>query len=343
MTSLADLGEFGLIARLVEGMPAGRGVILGVGDDAAVVETTGAPLLLTVDMLVEGRHFVRAADPVALGYKTLAVNVSDIAAMGGIPAHALLAISLPPETEVAWVDGLRAGLAEAAARYGVALVGGDTTSGDRIVLSLTLTGVPAAGRVLTRGGAQAGDVICVTSTLGDAEGGLRVTLAAMAGAGPAAAEAQTAATFGDAEAALLRAHERPVARVGEGQAAARGGAHAMIDVSDGLLADLGHICEHSGVAAEVDAAAVPISAALRTVAARLGFDPLAAALSGGEDFELLMTVAATDFAALRAAVAAAGSPLTPIGRIVAGSGVRLIGAEAPPAAGWDHFRAAARA
>jgi thiamine-monophosphate kinase len=210
MSALSELGEFGLIARLVQGMSEGPGVALGVGDDAALVETPDSRLLLTVDLLVEGRHFLPTADPVSLGYKALAVNVSDIAAMGGVPRHALLGLSLPANTELAWIDGLRAGLAEAASEYGVTLAGGDTTGGSGVTLSVTLTGTPGGKRVVPRGGAQVGDVICVTNTLGDSYGGLRLTLAARDEGGGVARAAPPPVVklpprlpFGEAEAFLL--------------------------------------------------------------------------------------------------------------------------------------------
>ncbi|MBI5231053.1 MAG: thiamine-phosphate kinase [Coriobacteriales bacterium] len=326
MTDLSALGEFGVIERFAGKLPAGRDVVVGLGDDGAVVRCGERDLILATDLLVEGRHFLREAiDPADLGYKALAVNASDIAAMGGVPDHALVSLALPADLDVDYLDRLSQGFAEACVRFGIGIAGGDTTRGDGIVINVALTGHLEAGTApVTRAGAQSGDLVCVTNDLGDSDGGLRLTLAG---------RADTTSTEGRA---LLRAHTRPLPRLAEGLAAARHGASAMIDLSDGLLADLGHICAASGVGAEIDAESLPMSDALRAVAGELGYDPLESALAGGEDYELLMTVSPECVEGLQDAVEVAGSSLATIGRITSGDSVTVIGAVATRS-GWDHF------
>lgn len=337
---LSELGEAGAIRRFAGGTDRdagrGHGVVVGIGDDAAVVDAPAGLTLLTTDMLVEGRHFLAGSvSPEDLGYKALAVNVSDIAAMGGVPAHALVSLSLPRDTPTAFLDGLRSGFQEAAREHGAVLVGGDTTAGDAVVINVALTGtVPSGRRYVTRGGARVGDVVCVSNTLGSSDGGLRLL---RAGRSAGLGEAGRLQEAGPDEKVLLRAHMRPRARVAEGLAAAAV-ASAMIDISDGLIVDLGHVCEASGVGAEIDAEAVPVAAELMRVAADLGFDPLDCALAGGEDYELLITVDEDRLAKLEGEIRAAGSELAVVGRIVAGSGVTARGA-APARGGWDHFAA----
>lgn len=326
MTRLTDLGEFAVIDRFA-GSAGGPSVIVGIGDDAAVLESPGGCMLLTTDMLVEGRHFLASRiEPHALGYKALAVNVSDIAAMGGAPGYALVSLALPDSVDVEFIDGLREGFQQAAEQYGVTLAGGDTVGSTVIVVNVALTGsIPHGGRWVARAGARAGDLVCVTNSLGRSDGGLRLLLAG------------DHTGLGADGAALLHAHAYPQARVAEGQAASSL-VSAMIDVSDGLLADLGHICTASGVGAEIDADAVPVASELAAVAAALGFNPLESALGGGEDYELLMTVAPESFGELETNIRAAGSDLAIVGRIVEGSEVSVPGV-AVAHLGWDHFHA----
>jgi thiamine-monophosphate kinase len=336
---VGGVGERGLIERVRRrpaarrpDRPPGPGVLLGIGDDAAAVTTDGRTvLLLTTDALVEGVHFRRETAAFRdVGAKALAVNLSDIAAMGGEPRYALLALALPAETPLADVEALYEGLDEMAGRHGVELVGGDTcASPDRIFLSVTVVGT-VAGAPLSRRGARPGDAILVTGSLGAAAAGLAVL------------DRPTLAV-GAAEAGAVRdAHRRPVPRVAEGQRIrASGTATAMIDLSDGLATDLGHIAAESGVAAVVELAAVPIAAATRAVAAAAGVPPERWALSGGEDYELLFTAAADTADRLAAEVSAAtGTPVRRIGRIEAGAGPRFLDREGRPvavAAGFDHF------
>jgi thiamine-monophosphate kinase len=322
---LSSLGEFGLIERLASSAPAGETVLVGIGDDTAVVETGGEPILLTTDALVEGRHFLPAADPGDVGWKSIIASVSDIAAMGGVPTVALVTFVIPRELPIERIDRLWSGMVEAAEAYGVAVAGGDTASGDRLMVSVALAGTAAGGRFVRREGAHPGDAICVTGTLGDSALGLELLLAG----GPAGIEgAET----------LVRAHARPEARVAAGRAAAEAGASAMIDVSDGLAADLGHVLDASGVGARIDTTAIPLSAEARAVAEAMRLDALALAVGGGEDFELVITVGRGRMDALVSAVEATGTPLTVIGEVTSGPGsVDETGAEFGRA-GYDHFQ-----
>lgn len=331
MAGLSDIGEFGLIDRLIAHLPEPGDVlrpIVGVGDDAAVVRCDG-PLVLATDMLVEGRHFrlemIEAAD---LAYKALASNVSDLAAMGAIPSHALLSLALPDRVDLPWFDRFAEGLAEACSALGVAIVGGDTTGGDVLVMSVALTGSLPVGRAVLRCGAHPGDLVCVTGTLGGSAAGLRLLLGRHAGGVGFEAHSQP----------LMRVHNRPHPRVCEGLAAARAGASAMIDISDGLLADLGHIAEASGVAIDVDSALVPVNPHIPPVAEALGLDALECALTGGEDYELAITIASDRLPRLRELIEAGGTPLTVIGAVCEGCGVTVAGEPHVGSAGWDHFR-----
>jgi len=306
--------EFGLIDRFFAGLaPAGKGIDLGVGDDAALLQPPpGRRLAMTLDTLVAGCHFLPDADPEGLGHKALAVNLSDLAAMGAEPAWGLLALTLPRIDE-AWLTAFAAGLGALARRHGVALVGGDTCRGP-LALALQLTGFVDPGRALRRDGAHPGDLIFVTGTLGDA---------ALALAGIQA---------GRRVSAFLRMRlERPEPRVAEGRALA-GIASACIDLSDGLASDLGHLCEASGCGARVEAARVPLSPAAR----RYWDGDWAPILAGGDDYELCFTVPPERLDAL----AASGVAYTRIGKMVDGSGVTFLderGQPLPPMSGYDHF------
>ncbi|OWY40461.1 thiamine-phosphate kinase [Xenophilus sp. AP218F] len=315
------MNEFELIARhFSRPTPS---ALLGVGDDAAIVRPTpGHDLHVSVDMLVEGRHFFADVSPEALGHKTLAVNLSDMAAMGARARWALLSLALP-EADEAWVAGFARGFYALAARHGVELIGGDTTRGP-LTLSVTVFGEAPAGQALRRGAAQAGDDIWVSGELG--LGALAVR--------------QRLAWFEVSDAALLaeatRKLEYPQPRLELGQRLLSL-AHAAADVSDGLLADLGHILKASGVGAEVWADELPSLPAVETDRRRW-LDCLAA---GGDDYELVFTAAAASRQAIEAAGRAAACRVTRIGRIVAGQGASLLGADGHPLtlkkAGYDHF------
>jgi thiamine-monophosphate kinase len=314
-------GEFDLIARYFT-RPA-RSAVLGVGDDCALLApAAGMQLAVAADMLVEGRHFFAGTDPQALGHKALAVNLSDLAAMGAQPWAFLLALALP-DADASWLAAFSAGMFALADAHGIELVGGDTTRGPRN-LCITVLGQLPAGQALRRDAARAGDQLWVSGTPGDA----RLALGQLRGE-------WRVAGF---DAALRARLERPTPRVALGLAL-HGVAHAAIDVSDGLLGDLGHLLRASGVGAEIDVDSIPASAVLAAQPRARRRD---CQLAGGDDYELLFTAppAARD-AVLRAADAVA-TPVACIGRIDAAPGLRLrdaAGAALDGAyAGFDHFR-----
>jgi thiamine-monophosphate kinase len=331
--TVRTIGERGLIARIRERLgPPPRAVRLGIGDDAAAVDWPGDTLLLTTDTLVEDVHFRRAtASFTDIGAKALAVNLSDIAAMGGEPRYALLALALPADLTVAAVDDLYAGLAAEATGHGVTVVGGDTCAApDRMVVTITLVG-GVAGAPVSRRGARPGNALLVTGRLGAAAAGLAVLEGAMTGVPD------------DVRRTVTQAHRRPIPRVAEGRlVGASGAATAMIDLSDGLATDLAHICAESGVGAEVRLPALPVDAATRRVAEAAGADPIAWAVGGGEDYELLVAVAperAEDLAQL--IHGETGTPVTVIGEVrPADEGLRFVDADGRVRTmrpGFDHF------
>ncbi len=279
---LKELGEFGLIERIKEalGGPMPDGV-LGIGDDCAVLpQADGMETLVSTDMLLEGTHFLRGDIPARLlGWKSAAVNFSDIAAMGGRPVGSFLSLGLPAGLDSDWMDAFLAGYKECSQYCGAPLLGGDTTtSQDGIAINVTVIGQCQRGRSRKRSSAVPGDLICVTGPLGDSAAGLQAILQGVRGSEDAKA--------------LVERHYRPVPRVSEGQAlAATPGVHAMMDISDGVASDLRHILKASGVGAAVRTQDVPLSAELRRVCAQQGWDATSLALTGGEDYELLFTMA----------------------------------------------------
>jgi thiamine-monophosphate kinase len=326
--------EFSLIDRIRERTAQGRDdVRLGIGDDAALLAVPeGQELAVAIDTLVEGVHFPRDTVPADLGWKSLAVNLSDLAAMGATPAWALLALTLPREAAAdarrQFVDAFADGFAQLAQSHRLALVGGDTTGGP-LTISVAVHGFVPPGKALRRAGARVGDAVMVTGTLGDAAAGLHLLLHG----GPGDRD-------GAHGAALVERLHRPTPRIAAGLAL-RDRASACLDVSDGLLADLGHLCEASGVGAEIESVLLPRSSALLTL-----FDETAArdfALSGGDDYELCFTVPASRAADVQADLARLGCGATRIGRIVEGEGVRVRGEDGgwlePLRQGWDHFAA----
>ena len=314
--TLKDLGEFGLIARIRERFTAPEGVT-GIGDDCAVLpQRDGRDTLVSTDMLVEGTHFLRDdITPYQLGWKSAAVNLSDIAAMGGKPTGTFLSLALPAGLESAWAEDFLRGYAELSERFGTPLLGGDTTaSPDRICINVTVLGVCLSGCARTRSGARPGDLVCVTGTLGDSAAGLKAILAGV----ERDADVQ----------ALVDRHYLPMPRVTEGlRLAAIAGVHAMMDISDGIGSDLRHILEASGAGAEIDIRKLPLSPALRRVCARPGWDAVELAVCGGEDYELLFTMDPE---------VSSDVPHTVIGRITEGSRLVWSGAERD-FRGFDHF------
>jgi len=308
------------------------GVALGPGDDAALVEFGPHQGVLTSDLLVEGVHFeMDAVSARDLGHKALTVNVSDVAAMGGSPRYALVSLGLSGAVELPWVVELYGGLRDAALSYGMSVVGGDLSRSERVVISVAVAGEVARGRAVTRFGAKPGDRIVVTGELGAAAGGLIMARSER--------REDVATDWGRA---LLGAHDRPVARVGEGQTLAGAGATAMIDVSDGLAKDLSRICAESGVGAAVKLGSVPVAAALEPLRTSAEIDPLDLALGGGEDYELLAALPPDAVPAAAAHLSERfGTRLTDIGEFRLGAlvvGVDRDGGESPlEPSGWDHF------
>jgi thiamine-monophosphate kinase len=331
-----DLTEDELIsalARVIEGPDPN--VVVGVGDDAAVLEAPAGHQVLTTDLLVEHVHFERDAISARdLGAKAITVNVSDIAAMGASPRCALVSIALPDDVEVPWLMELYGGMREACLEHALSLVGGDTNRGDVLVVSVTVVGEVAPGRAVTRSGARVGDAVVVTGDLGAAAGGL-----ALSRAGAATTADALSRPWGRV---LLDALARPVARVGEGQTLAGRGATAMMDLSDGLATDLSRLCLASGVGARLDLDAIPVSAALADAAPALGVDPLELALGGGEDYELVATLGLADVDRARHELHERfGVRLSVVGEVVEGTGVTGVSADGREArlrpSGWDHF------
>jgi thiamine-monophosphate kinase len=326
--AVGALGEFGLIERLaaiIGGEPPAD-LIIGVGDDAAAWQAGDQVLLATTDTLVEGVHFLPEFMPWAdVGWKALAVNVSDIAAMGGEPLFALVTLALSAETDTSRVEDLYAGLGECALAHGVAIVGGDIVRAPQVSVTIALIGRAqmrdGEPLLLRRDTAKGGDVIAVTGSLGDSAAGLwRLRKGA------------------NKDDPLVGAHLHPLPRLAEAQAAARLGVICGIDISDGLIQDLGHICEMSAVGAEVQEELLPINDGLR---AAYPEDAIALACNGGEDYELLLAGAEGTLGQVAAEISVR---LTVIGRMTESRDhrPRLLddsGRELTmPDGGWDHLR-----
>jgi thiamine-monophosphate kinase len=321
-----DLGEFELIRRFFVRRDAGRcetGVVLGIGDDAALLEVPeGTELAAAVDTIVAGRHFPQGSDARSIGHRALAVNLSDMAAMGATPAWATLALTLP-SADPKWLEKFAAGFWQLSDAHCVALVGGDVTRGP-LTVSVQILGHVPRGTALRRSGARAGDLLAVSGTLGDAAAGL------------AFLEAPPGASRRDVD-ELIRRFDYPIPRVQFGLSA-RGIATAAMDLSDGLVGDLPKLAQASGVAAHVSVERLPLSAALRAAA-----NPAQAldwALAGGDDYELLLAVPPKRHAELKAAADRLNLMLTVIGELGSGAGVTwsLNGKDfLPRVSGFDHF------
>jgi thiamine-monophosphate kinase len=343
--TLAEIGERGLLRHIRARLPVTGGVRVGAGDDAAAIEI-GPVALLTTDCLVEGVHFTRETQPARLvGRKALSVNLSDVAAMGGIGRYATVSLLLPPDVAVAWVDALYDGLLERAAEAGVAIVGGNLArSREGIVVDVTLVG--DAGRLLLRSGARPGDRVVVTGTLGAAAEGVRLLQegARLDEDGQLLATGVWTESSAAAVVACLRAQldPRPPFAVAR-SIAERGLAHAGMDLSDGLSTDLFEMCVHSGVAAVIDASALPVDPKAAGLARAAGGDPFELALHGGEDYQLLLAIGPEEVDEVRELARVFGADITAVGRFVAGEpALRLCDAtgERPLVPrGHDHFRA----
>jgi thiamine-monophosphate kinase len=333
---VGDLGEFALIARLQGFLPDATSaqVVRGIGDDCAVLRPSpGAELLLTTDTQEENVHFRREwATPEDIGWRCLAVNVSDIAAMAGHPLGAVVALSLPPDLDVAFVDGLYAGMQALARDYECPIIGGNITkSSEHMSVTITVLGEVPQGQGGYRSGAQAGDEIWVTGTLGGAKAGLEALL-----------HPERVAALSVSYA--LARYRRPCPRLWEAQYLRQQGVlHSLVDISDGLSSDLTHICVASGVGAELEAEAIPMHDDVRQVAQALQVDALHYALHGGEDFELCLTAPPGRLAGLQAEFEQQfQSSLVQVGTVQPGSGLRLVMADgsqiALSARGYDHFQ-----
>jgi thiamine-monophosphate kinase len=320
MMSVADLGEFGLIAEIRALLPPDPSAIVGVGDDAAVLPVPGARVVASTDLLIEGRHFRRdwsAAKDV--GAKAAAQNLADIAAMGAVPTALLFGLAIPGEVAADWVLGVTRGMVSECGRIGAAIAGGDVTSADQVMLAITALGYLNGQPPVTRGGARPGDAIAVSGPVGPAAAGLALLLAGYGRQSDLAPELT----------GLIDAQRRPQPRYQAGPQAARHGATAMIDTSDGLLQDLGHIAADSGVGLELRLASLPGTDVLRPAADLLQADWRQWALAGGEDHA---------FAATFSPGVTIPADWTIIGNVCDGADILVDGAVWPGNTGWDHFR-----
>ena len=349
---VADLGELALLDRIAAriaravgavgaagaacaGPPPGD-VVLGIGDDTAALRwAPGALVLATTDALIEGVHFRRATSTAAdIGWKALAINASDIAAMGGISRYAVISLMLPGDLDAAWVEGLYDGLLEMAGEAGVAIVGGNLAQAPVIAVDVTLLGEVAPERLVRRTGARPGDLLAVTGTLGRAAAGL-IVLESWGGAPGGPPGGPRTSPDDPALGRLLAAQRRPRPRLREGRVLAETGAvRAMIDISDGLLLDLWRLCEAGDLGVRLDAGRVPVETGVA----------LDLALAGGEDYELLFAVAPEDAdRVLRGLVEETGTPATFIGEFTVHGASRTIvdeGGRVLPLdpGGWTHFK-----
>lgn len=327
---VGELGEFGLIA-LIEGWlkaastgPDAAALQLGIGDDCAAWQWPEGLQMATVDNLVEGVHFTRdIIDWPSLGWKALAVNISDIAAMGGTPRYGLISLSLPYDTVVSDIEDFYHGMLELAGSTGVSLVGGNITSAPQFSVSVTIIGAATDGKMMGRDGACPGDLVAVTGNVGTAAAGLDLLKSGRQ-------------VDSDTAEPLFKTWRRPLPRLAEGKVLLQSGVSTAIDVSDGIVKDLGHICERSDVGARLCLADLPVSDDVRVV---FGEKALSLSLGGGEDYELLFCAGVELMAAVKGSLEC---PVTVIGEITAGDGIILVdgaGRESPAdSAGWDHFQ-----
>jgi thiamine-monophosphate kinase len=314
--TVADAGEFGLIARITARLPLGPATLLGPGDDAALVAAPDGRVVASTDVLVDGRHFRRDwSSPRDVGHRAAAANLADIAAMGAVPTALLVALCAPPDLDVAWAEELAEGLAEEADSVGAGVVGGDMSASPTLTIAVTALGDLQGRSPVSRAGAQPGDVVAVAGRLGYAAAGYTVLCRGFR-----------------SPKVLVDAHRRPEVPYAAGPAAADLGATAMIDISDGLLADLGHVAEASKVAIDLRRDAFPLAQQMRDAAAALGVDPYTWLLAGGDDHALAATfppdVALPGYWRVVGQVVDSSLPEVTVDGRTFGDGT----------GGWDHFR-----
>jgi len=332
---VSALGEFGLIDLLAEmisgsqdkGAASFRKLVIGIGDDAAAWKGDTGIQLVTTDSLFQDVHFRLETTPwYELGWKSLAVNLSDIAAMGGVPEYAVVSLAMPPDTKVDDVKALYQGMIALAQRFGVALVGGDTCRAPLVSITVTVLGSAKNGKVLTRSAARPGDKIAVTGALGAASAGMEML-------------DKKLEIDAESSSQLRKAFLQPEPRVLEGQSMVKLGVKTAIDISDGLMSDLKHICDSSKVGARVEADRIPVASAVR---AHFAERALELATAGGEDYELLFTASDEVIDKVKAELSC---PVTVIGQIVAGEPGSIVMVDAhggpvrPGKVGWEHFNA----
>jgi len=329
---LREIGEFGFIDRIKNGcFIREKNVIKAIGDDCCVFKTSaGMVTILTTDMLVEDVHFLRGSiPPFTLGRKSLAVNISDIAAMGGVPREAVVSIAIPPDLDVEYLDALYNGMKKIAYEYDVNLLGGDTTSSPKhLVINVALVGEGKEGELLYRSGAKVGDAIFLTGHVGSSAAGLDILL-----------KKRDAAPWEE----LLQAHINPTPHVKAGRIiAATGMANSMIDVSDGVASDLGHICIESGLGATIEESKIPTTELFDRYIAEFALDFEHFALHIGEDYVLLGTAPEPNARKLETALKTEGCEFFIIGKINDEKGIKLVGRDGQSsrvaAKGYDHFR-----
>ncbi|MEV1287277.1 thiamine-phosphate kinase [Micromonospora sp. NPDC049679] len=311
--SLARTGEFGLIARVTARLPVGPTCLLGPGDDAAVVAASDGRVVASTDVLVEGRHFRRDwSSAVDVGHRAAAANLADIVAMGAVPTALLVALCAPPGLDVRWAEDLADGLAGEAAKVGASVVGGDMSASPTLTIAVTALGDLHGAAPVLRSGARAGDVVALAGRLGYAAAGYTVLSRGFR-----------------TPKLLVEAYRRPEVPYAAGPRAARGGATSMIDISDGLVADLGHIATASRVGIDLRRDVFEVPRQMRDAAHALGVDPYLWVLGGGDDHALAATF--RDDAPLP-------EGWRQIGHVIEGSAVTVDGRAHKGAAGWDHFR-----
>jgi thiamine-monophosphate kinase len=324
---VSELGEFGLIGLISKliSTPSKDKLILGIGDDACAWKNDAGVELATIDTLVENVHFT--LDTITyqeLGWKSLAVNVSDIAAMGGMPLYALVSLGLPGETNVEDISKLYQGMLDLANQYNITIAGGNVVKTPQLTITVSVTGKPLNSAILKRSAAQLGDQVAVTGNLGTSAAGLRMLIDKL--------------KFDEQTTSLLRkAHQQPQPRIAEGQTIVQSGAKAAIDLSDGLINDLGHICKMSEVGVKINVGKVPIHPIVRD---KFKESATELALAGGEDYELLFTAKAETMHKVKKSLKI---PITVIGDIISKHAGKVILLDAKGTMinlkqeGWDHF------